>query len=133
MIIQSSLNKKDPWESRYGLAHALEMLAPSLRKNDLESLLNFLIVNKAVGDRNDRVQAKMVKVGLALIDAHGTKHSSTLIQMFKQYLDLPPIDSEVPNRIRQSVVTWFDALTKGLNSEDRRIPIVIDRLLDTPV
>ncbi|CAG8475625.1 4963_t:CDS:10 [Paraglomus occultum] len=131
MIIQSSLNKKDPWESRYGLAYALEMLAPKLEKENFESLLNFLIVNEAVGDRNDRVREKMLDVGLALIDAHGTRHLSTLMPIFEQYLDQPPIDSEVHDRIRESVVIWFGALAKNLNSEDPRIPIVIDRLLDT--
>ncbi|CAG8487765.1 9221_t:CDS:10 [Ambispora leptoticha] len=124
MIIPESLNVKDPWEARAGLALTLSTLAPSFTPSELIPFYEFLIVEKAVGDIN-------ADAGLAVINAHGAANVTVLMSIFQKYLDTPAAPSETHDRIRESVVIWFGALARHLDTNDTRIPIVIDKLLET--
>ncbi|CAG8561777.1 6442_t:CDS:10 [Ambispora gerdemannii] len=124
VVIPESLNAKDPWEARTGLALALSTLAPSLTSSELISFYEFLIVEKAVGDVNS-------EAGLAVINAHGAANVTVLMSIFEGYLDSPAPPSETHDRIRESVVIWFGALARHLDANNTRIPIVIDKLLET--
>ena len=62
MIKPESLNKKDPWEARVGLALALGALAISMRSSDLIPFFEFLINDEAVGDVHAQVRQKMLEV-----------------------------------------------------------------------
>ncbi|CAG8669579.1 15139_t:CDS:10, partial [Gigaspora margarita] len=130
ILIPESLNRKDPWEARVGLALSLGTLAQNLKSTDLKPLFEFLINDEAVGDIHAQVRQKMLEAGLAVIDAHGGKNVALLMSVFENYLDKPAEPTETHDRIRESVVIWFGALAKHLDPTDSRIPVIIDRLLD---
>ncbi|RIB06925.1 armadillo-type protein [Gigaspora rosea] len=130
ILIPESLNRKDPWEARVGLALSLGTLAQNLKSIDLKPLFEFLINDEAVGDIHAQVRQKMLEAGLAVIDAHGGKNVALLMSVFENYLDKPAEPTETHDRIRESVVIWFGALAKHLDPTDSRIPVIIDRLLD---
>ncbi|CAI2178661.1 6583_t:CDS:10, partial [Funneliformis geosporum] len=131
MVKPESLNKKDPWEARVGLALALGALAPNMKSSDLIQLFEFLINSEAVGDVNAQVRQRMLEAGLAVIDAHGAKNVTLLMPVLENYLDKPDSPTETHDRIRESVVIWFGALARHLNPTDTRIPVVISKLLET--
>ncbi len=62
MIKPESLNKKDPWEARVGLALALGALGPNMRSSDLIPFFEFLIDSEAVGDIHAQVRQRMLEV-----------------------------------------------------------------------
>ncbi|CAG8528815.1 4749_t:CDS:10 [Funneliformis caledonium] len=131
MVRPESLNKKDPWEARVGVALVLGALAPNMKPSDLIQLFEFLINCEAVGDINAQVRQRMLEAGLAVIDAHGAKNVTLLMPVLENYLDKPDSPSETHDRIRESVVIWFGALARHLNPTDTRIPVVISKLLET--
>ncbi|KAG9284337.1 hypothetical protein G9A89_007492, partial [Geosiphon pyriformis] len=131
VIIPESLNKKDKWEERIGVGLALSTLASSMTSSDLLPFFEFLINREAVGDVHPEVRQKMLEAGLAVVDAHGGENVTSLMPVFEKYLDTPAPDSETHDRIRESVVIWFGALARHLHPTDQRIPVVIDKLLET--
>ncbi|CAG8500654.1 3053_t:CDS:10 [Acaulospora colombiana] len=124
IIKTESLNKQDPWEARVGLALALVAIAPHMNSLSLKSFFEFLIFEKAVGDKH-------AQAGLTAIDLHGGKNINLLMPVFENYLDQPAEPTETHDRIRESVVIWFGALARHLNPTDSRIPAIIEKLLET--
>ncbi len=61
---------KDSWESRVGVALALEQLAPLVTCETVTTLINFY-VSTGLGDRNEEVQTKMLFAGVALVSLRG--------------------------------------------------------------
>lgn len=61
---------KDFWESRSGVALALEQLAPLVTSDIITSLINFY-VSTGLGDRNEEVQSKMLFAGITLVSQRG--------------------------------------------------------------
>ncbi|CAG8528557.1 17533_t:CDS:10, partial [Acaulospora morrowiae] len=131
IIKPESLKKQDPWEARVGSALALGALAPHMSSSDLKSFFEFLIFEEAVGDIHAQVRQKMLEAGLSAIDIHGGRDVNLLMPVFEGYLDQPAEPTETHDRIRESVVIWFGALSKHLNPTDSRIPVVIEKLLET--
>lgn len=65
------------------------------------------------------------------IKEHGSENVNLLMPLFENYLDQPAAPTETHDRIRESVVIWFGALARHFDPTDKRIPVVIDKLLDT--
>ncbi|RUS19023.1 armadillo-type protein [Endogone sp. FLAS-F59071] len=131
MVISSSLNRKDPWESRVGLALALKELAPYIRPSELPRFIEFLIKDEALGDRNEDVRHKMLDGGLAVISTHGKVNVAQLLPVFKGYLDTPATNNETHDRIRESVVILFGSVAGYLDEGDPKIRDAVDKLIET--
>ncbi|KAL1923463.1 uncharacterized protein VTP21DRAFT_8443 [Calcarisporiella thermophila] len=131
LVIPSSLNKKDPWENRTGVALALRALAPFMAEDDLGPFFEFLIKDKALGDRSETVRNKMLDAGLAVVDAQGSEHVQQIMPTFEKYLDMPAIPDEVHDRIRESVVILFGCLARHLDEGDPKILNATEKLLET--
>ncbi|KAG0238098.1 translational activator of GCN4 [Actinomortierella wolfii] len=131
LVIQESLNKKDPSDERYGLAHALKNIAPMMTADDLKPFANFLIRKEALGDRSGDVRQGMLDAGLAMVNAHGPEHVHSLIPEFEAYLSEPAHNSETHDRIRESVVVLFGALARHLDASSPKIPSAVEKLIET--
>jgi hypothetical protein len=62
MIIPESLDRNDPWQHRLAQAQAFCLLAPSWEQDDILPLFDFLVAQKALGDRNEDIRTRMLAV-----------------------------------------------------------------------
>ena len=132
MVIPASLNKKDEFEARSGIALALKALVPVIQtRKDSESLFEFLIAQESLGDRKELVQQQMLEAGLSAIHHATVEVIRGLIMQFDGYLSRPAEASQVHDRIRQAVVILLGTSAQHLGADDKRIPDVIDKLIET--
>ncbi|RUS31239.1 hypothetical protein BC938DRAFT_478212 [Jimgerdemannia flammicorona] len=131
MVIASTLSRKDPWESRIGLALVLKELARHIRPSELQHFTEFLIKGEALGDRNEDVRHRMLDAGLAVINTHGKTNVAQLLPVFKGYLDTPATNNETHDRIRESVVILFGSVAGYLDEGDPKIRDAVDKLIET--
>lgn len=76
---------RDPWESRGGVALALEQLAPLVTNELVTSLSNFY-VSTGLRDPNEEVQGKMLFAGVTLVGLRGKVSSYLNLQFeFESY------------------------------------------------
>jgi hypothetical protein len=64
MLVEASLDQTDPWQHRVAIAEALQHMAASLGSVEIASLFQLLIAGKALGDRSEAVQSKMLDVSI---------------------------------------------------------------------
>jgi len=131
LVIQESLNRRDPSDERVGLSEALKNIAPLMTPSDLQPFAEFLIRKEALGDRSADVRQGMLDAGLAMITAHGAENVHTLIPFFENYLSEPARNSETHDRIRESAVILFGALARHLDSSSPKIPSAVQKLIET--
>ncbi|OZJ04029.1 hypothetical protein BZG36_03770 [Bifiguratus adelaidae] len=131
MIRPETLNRKDPWEDRVGLALALKELAPLFDDEALKESTQFLIEHQALGDRHESVREHMLNAGLALVEAHKEESLRVLMPLLQSYLDAPDQKDETHDRIRQAVVILFGAVASYLPEGDARIEVALEKLIDT--
>lgn len=60
----------DNWQSRCGIAYALEDMAPLVPEELIEDLFSFYVPD-ALGDRAPGVRSRMREAALAAINTHG--------------------------------------------------------------
>ncbi|ODQ53263.1 ARM repeat-containing protein [Saitoella complicata NRRL Y-17804] len=130
MIKPASLNQKDPWEARVGVALALKNLAPLFTAQDLRALVSFLVEDEALGDRHASVRQAMLEAGIAVISIHGKAQVEELLPQFEKYLSGSSAN-ETQDLVRESCVILFGAAARHLESTDKRIPNVVTQLLET--
>ncbi|KAK3987255.1 translational activator GCN1 [Cladorrhinum sp. PSN332] len=125
------MDLSDPWEARHGLALGFKHLAPHLQKPQLEPFFNFLIEQGPLGDQNSNVRAEMLEAANTAIEVHGKGILDTLMKTFESTLEAPDKNSEAADRVNEAVIIMYGALARHLKHGDKKIPIVIDRLLAT--
>ncbi|KAL7422316.1 translational activator of GCN4 [Cryptotrichosporon argae] len=130
MVISETVNRPDPWESRVAIATALEKLSPLLPDSLVSPTLNFLINREALGDRHEQVRRTMLNAAIALVDLHGGKEVTSLMNMLEEYLGKATPSSETSDYIKEAVVILFGRLAGHLDPSDARIPKVVDRLVE---
>ena len=102
MVKPETLNPKDEWESRSGIASALKFCAQVI-ENPID-IFEFLIEGEALGDKNESVRQSMLQAGLASLNAHGLNHIEKLIKVFNTYLSKPDTASGTQDRIREGYI-----------------------------
>ncbi|KAJ3008678.1 UNVERIFIED_CONTAM: translational activator of GCN4, partial [Siphonaria sp. JEL0065] len=124
---------KDEWPARSGIALALQACAPSLNNEVLlNSLFKFLINHEALGDREESVRLQMLEAGIAAVNTEtGKSLVNSLLKTFSNYLSQPAGASETHDLIRESAVILLGTVAQHLDSTDRKIPEVVDRLVET--
>eukprot|EP00250_Pteridium_aquilinum_P013931 c21667_g1_i1 orf=228-8111(+) len=120
----------DPtWPARQGVALALCAAADVLTMNDLRVVATFLI-SRALGDPNMEVRARMVDAGIAIIDKQGKDNVGLLLPIFENYLDKKATDEELYDLVREGVVVFMGALAKHLATDDPKISVIVEKLLE---
>jgi hypothetical protein len=125
------MDLSDPWEARHGTALAFKHLAPHLEKPQLEPLFNFLIEQGPLGDQNATVRAEMLEAANTIIEIHGKGILDRLMKTFEKTLEGPDKNSEASDRVNEAVIIMYGALARHLKPGDKKIPVVIERLLAT--
>lgn len=129
MVIPETVNKPDPYQSRVAIAEALEKFAPLIPDGQVEPTLKFLIEREPLGDRHEEVRRAMLNAATTIVDIHGGKDISGLMSIFETNLATPST-SQTTDYVKESVVVLFGRLASHLESSDKRIPNVVDRLVE---
>ncbi|KAG8759295.1 translational activator of GCN4, partial [Ceratobasidium sp. 428] len=130
MVIESSLDRADPWPARAAIADAFRHVAPSFTETEVVPFFDFLIKDEALGDRHSTVRRNMLDAGTAVLDLHGGKKLQELIGMFEKYLSTPSSGTESSDNIREAIVVLFGRLASHLDASDPRVAQVVDRLVE---
>ena len=130
ILISQSLERVDPWPARVATARTFELLAPSFIDTEVEPFIKFLIDDKALGDREAQVRRGMLSAGTKVVDHLGARHLPTLISTFEGHLSKASPASETEDQIKEAVVILFGRLARHLNSQDRRLPDIVNRLVE---
>ncbi|TFK50812.1 ARM repeat-containing protein [Heliocybe sulcata] len=130
MVIEQSLNQIDPWPTRQAIAQAFELLAPSIPEQEIEPFFSFLIRDEALGDRTPEVRRQMLQAANMVIDLHGAKQLASLISLFETNLTSPSFSAESADYIKEALVILFGRVARHLDPADKRIPIIVDRLVE---
>jgi hypothetical protein len=131
MLVKMENDILSPVKVRLAVAFALECLGPVIPGENVDSILNFLIANQALGDSSEEVQQKMLAAGLVLVESHGAQKLESILHILNGYLDAPAQSSEVHDRIREAAVILLGATARHLSPEDSRIDLTVDKLLAT--
>lgn len=129
MIIESSLDRPDPYPVRVAVGHAFTALAPLFDEAGVLDMFDFLVKKEALGDRSSEARQAMLNVGVALIDIHGASVLNALIKSFEANLTSNTAATPEADYVKESVVILFGRLARHLPKGDQRIPTVVDRLL----
>ena len=121
----------DPWENRSGIALAFKAMASNFDTSQLVSFVQFLINDKAIGDRNTVVRDEMIDSATVIIGLHGASKLESLMKMFETALDDSGTKTEVSDQVNEAVVVLYGALASHLEEGDDRVPKVVQRLLST--
>ncbi|RKF62534.1 eIF-2-alpha kinase activator GCN1 [Erysiphe neolycopersici] len=121
----------DPWQARHGFALAFKELAPQFRDSILDSFLRFLIKAGPLGDRNLQVRKEMIDAAVLIIALNGKNEVEDLMKTLEETLEGSNKSSELEDHVNEAVVIIYGAVTRHLNNGDVRVPIVVNRLLET--
>ncbi|CAE6418409.1 unnamed protein product [Rhizoctonia solani] len=130
MVIESSLDRADPWPARAAIASTFRHLAPHFTETEVVPFFEFLIKDEALGDRNATVRRNMLDAGNTVLDLHGDKKLQDLIEMFEKQMASPSTGTETSDNIREAVVVLFGRHAGHLEASDPRVPHVVDRLVE---
>lgn len=119
----------DPWETRSGIALAFRSLAPIFDSSNLVDFAQFLINDRAIGDRNAIVRDEMIESAAAVITMHGADKVEEMMSIFEQALDESDKNSTISDLVSEAIVILYGALARHLPDGDERIPKVVQRLL----
>ncbi|KAL4068779.1 armadillo-type protein, partial [Scleroderma yunnanense] len=130
MVIAETLDRPDPWPTRVAIALAFEHLAPVFPDTQVEAFFTFLIKDEALGDRSPEVRRNMLKAGTAIVDRHGAARITGLLTVFEGHLAGSSPATETGDQIKEAVVILFGRAARHLDASDRRIPNIVDRLVE---
>ena len=121
----------DPWQNRSGIAMAFKAMASQFQESKLVPFADFLIQDKALGDRNATVRDEMIDAATTIMTLHGGTKLEALMQNFEAALDNSEAVSDASDLVNEAVVILYGALAGHLQAGDNRVSKVITRLLQT--
>ncbi|EPQ55338.1 ARM repeat-containing protein [Gloeophyllum trabeum ATCC 11539] len=130
MVIEQSLNRIDPWQTRQAVARTFQLIAPYIPSEEIENFFTFLIKDEALGDGAPEVRREMLQAATVAVDVHGAQNLASLIALFEQQLASPGSASEASDYIKEAVVILFGRVARHLDRSDKRIPTIVDRLVE---
>jgi hypothetical protein len=130
MVIESSLNRSDPWPTRVAIGETFKLLAPRFTENDVEPFFGFLIQDEALGDRHPDVRRAMLASAAAVVDAHGASRLTSLLSTFEARLGTFTSSPETDDQIKEAVIILLGRAARHLAPTDQKIPDIIDRLIE---
>ncbi|XP_030044919.1 eIF-2-alpha kinase activator GCN1, partial [Microcaecilia unicolor] len=117
----------DQWESRCGIALALNKLAPYLDGFQVKPLFQFFVPD-ALNDRHPEVRKCMLDAALSALDTHGKDSVNSLLPVFEEFLKNAPTDASY-DAVRQSVVILMGSLAKHLDKNDPKVKPIVAKLI----
>jgi hypothetical protein len=130
MVVESSLNKSDPWSARVAIGETFKLLAPLFVEDEVEPFFGFLIQDEALGDRHPDVRRAMLASATAVVDAHGAARLGALLSTFEARLATSISSPETDDQIKEAVIILLGRAARHLAPTDPKIPAIIDRLLE---
>jgi hypothetical protein len=121
---------KDPWEARSGVALAFKELAPIFKPEELVGFVQFLVDNGPLADRHDTVRDEMIDAATTIISVKGGSKVEQLMDIFENALEGPDRGTE-GDKVNEAVIILYGALARHLKAGDKRVPKVVQRLLNT--
>src|SRR5579859_5765183 len=131
MLIKAGPESLSPAKVRASIALAFQQLDPVIPLDKIEYVLNFMVNQEALGDSAEEVRENMLSAGLVLIETQGKAKLEGIFNILNCYLDAPAKSSEVHDRIREAAVILLGATARHLESDDKRIDTIVDKLLLT--
>ncbi|KAK0766272.1 hypothetical protein N5P37_001164 [Trichoderma harzianum] len=125
------MDLSDPWEARHGIATAIKELANILESTQVGPLLDFLIQSGPLADKNASVRTETLDAAIRVIEFQGGNIIDELMKKFETTLEQPDKNSDEVDRVNEAVVIMYGALARHLQPGDKKIPVVIERLLAT--
>lgn len=129
--IQKKTDMRDPWEARSGIALSFLYLAPVFASDELVRFAKFLIEGEALGDRNGTVRQQFIEAAITIIAVQGETKLEELMAVLEKSMEAPDTGSDVKDRINEAVIILYGALGRHLKTGDKRVPKVIQKLIDT--
>ncbi|KAF8459374.1 armadillo-type protein [Terfezia claveryi] len=123
------VDMRDPWEARSGIAAALKELAAVFAPQELVGFAEFLLKDKVLGDKVAAVRDDMLEAATAVVTKHGKVKLEELMKVFEQSLEAPDDGTEATDRINEAVIILYGAMGQHLKAGDKRIPGVVNKLL----
>ncbi|KAF2664507.1 translational activator [Microthyrium microscopicum] len=123
-------NLADPWEHRSGIALTLKALSPLFDPQELVSFVRFMIDKGPLGDRSATVRDEMIQASTAIIHSAASKKVEELMTIFESALEAPG-KGAASDEVNEAVVILYGALARHLKAGDKRVPKVVQRLLET--
>jgi hypothetical protein len=124
-------NLTDSWEPRSGVALTFKALAENFEKDDLVPFMHFMIEKGPLGDRNATVRDEMIDAAKSIINTTGATKVEELMKIFESALEAPDRGSEVFDKVNEAIIILYGALAGHLKPGDKRVPAVVQRLLET--
>jgi hypothetical protein len=121
----------DPWEKRSGVALAFKELSVVLDREALVPLMQFLVMEGCLADRNATVRSEMVDAGITLLGARGKECLEPLMNLFEKVLQGPDKATQEADWVNEAVIVLYGSLAQHLPDGDERTQKVIQKLLDT--
>lgn len=125
------MDLSDPWEARQGIATGFRELASVLDPTQAGQLLDFLIQSGPLADKNASVRTETLDAAIRIIEFQGNSIIDELMKKFEATLEQPDKNSDEVDRVNEAVVIMYGALARHLDAGDKKIPVVIERLLAT--
>ncbi|WFD34946.1 translational activator of GCN4 [Malassezia cuniculi] len=123
MVIDSTLNREDPWRTRAAVADALGRIASFVGDADLGPLFDFFLENDAaLADRDENARRAMIDAASAAVDAHGGQ-VKTVIDRLESCLGSNDV-------LTEAAVVLLGRAARHLEGSDAHIRRVVQRLLD---
>lgn len=124
MVIESTLNRQDPWHVRLAVAWTLHAAAPSFRPADVVPFFLFALQpGVALSDRNEDVSHAMLDACTSVIDVHGANVLSDLLSHLEASLE-----SE-SDAVTEASVVLLGRIAQYLPADSPQVRRVVDRLL----
>lgn len=117
----------DNWQSRSGIAFAMECIAPLVPQDQIQELFSFFVPD-ALGDRAPEVRSRMREAALSVINTHGKENVNILLPVFEDFLTSAP-DTASNDAVRQSIVILMGCLAKHLDKDNPRIKPIVAQLI----
>ncbi|KAK9476212.1 armadillo-type protein [Lipomyces japonicus] len=130
MVVKSSLEQKDAWEIRSGIAATLKRLAPIFDKVELVAFVKFLIEDGPLGDNESNVRQHMQEAGVTILNLHAKSQVDSLMPIIEDCLAAKHTGDEVQDRVKECAIVLYGTLARHLD-DDSRLPPIVDRLIST--
>ncbi|KAK9331968.1 armadillo-type protein [Lipomyces starkeyi] len=130
MVVKSSLEQKDPWEVRSGIAATIKQIARPFPESELSNFVKFLVDDGPLGDKDANVRQQMQEAGVLILNLHAKNEVDSLMPMLETCLSAKHTGSEVQDRIKECAIILYGTLARHLD-DDTRLPAIIDRLITT--
>lgn len=120
----------DLWEVRSGIALAVRYMAQQFQGDLVVEIIQFLIDNGPLVDKNSRVRQQMTEAGTAVIACRGQERVEKLMDVLELTLETSDKGSKQSDWLNESVIVLYGSLARHLEPGDKRVSIIIQKLLD---